>query len=210
VLQDDDLIVKLADDLDDVTRQRYISEAKRATGWKQRRRFLPLGLAGAAEGAHRGIRQQSIAWTAGAAVTGIAAAVILPVVLGDGHHAPHRPPTARLDRLPAPAHPKQPPAPPKATPRSAPSRPAHGGSVTSPATSPPTPPASIAPTLPAHAVPIDLKPALPRVPMPLPRPVVTPTVPVLPKLSLTVRPATRSFCVRLHVASLRARLGCHR
>jgi hypothetical protein len=209
VPQDDDLIVKLADDLDEVTRQRYIAEAKRATGFKDRRGVLPLGVGvGAAEGARRGVRQQSIiALTAGAAVTGIAAAVILPVVLSNGHHASHRPSAAAPAPTQQPAHPERPPALPK-PPRRAVAIPAHGGSTTSPAISLPTPPVSVTPTLPAHAVPIGLHPALPSVPMPLPHP-VTPAIPVLPKLPLTVRPVTQSFCVRLHIVSLQVRLACN-
>lgn len=105
-MEDDRVIVELADDLDEVTRQRYIREAMRKDPQSRQRTVFPLAVVTLADNMRRLAHEHPAATsiTAGAVTAGFAAAALLPVVVGDGHHShvPRRPAQA----APAPQFPR--------------------------------------------------------------------------------------------------------
>jgi hypothetical protein len=89
---DDVLVIALADNLDDVTRRRYITQAKREHGIEERRRRLItlIPLAGGHMGGHS--KATATAVGGGVVAVGIAAAAVLPFALRNDNppaHAPH-------------------------------------------------------------------------------------------------------------------------
>jgi hypothetical protein len=89
---DDVLVIALADSLDDVTRRRYITQAKREHGIEERRRRLIalIPLAGGHMGGHS--KTTAAAVGGGIVAVGVAAAAVLPFALRDDNPpapAPH-------------------------------------------------------------------------------------------------------------------------
>jgi hypothetical protein len=133
----DDLVVYLDAGLDEVTRQRYIDEAKIVNGMEPRRRrsgFLPIPLAAGVDTVrtHRGV-------SAAAALTVLTASGIALAVVHDTYQPHERPPgAAPAPRQPAPQPSKRPqkPAPSPTSPsRTRPSQPPPKPSPTAAATS---------------------------------------------------------------------------
>lgn len=190
------LFIALAKDLDDVTRQRYITRAKREHGIEERRRRVAIPFILPAAG-HRTAGQQT-AVGAGAVVVAAAvvaaAAVMVPAALDNNSNQVSRRP-AQAAAPPArpgpsgkprkPTNPSSPPVPPK------------------PSAESPQPPARTARH--GHANPLsslDAPTSLPSVPVHVP-PVVKPTVPV----TATTPEERRRICVRIQVV-IQARIGC--
>lgn len=123
IIANDTLMIFLTDDLDEVTRQRFIAQAKAENGIEDRKRrgliaLLPLGWGHAA--GHSKTAATAVAVGGGVLVVGAAAAVVLPLVLRDDSlpstHPPHAAAPAPSRGAPLsdgrpPA--KSPPGPPK-------------------------------------------------------------------------------------------------
>lgn len=220
IVGDDTLIIVVSDDLDPVTRQRYIAQAKAEHGIESTRRrpTIPLLLpAGGFHGASPA-RKATLAGVSVVAAAGIAAVVILPAALDSNTNSVERNPSAAS---PAPPQPSQPPRGHRPTP--APSNPPRRPGT--PAGRPPTVPAvqHLRLHLPTRGVPASVTaprhvpgvPALPpKVPVPeapTPPPITAPRP--LRLLAVSVPAAgTRisvspRLSVRAHLGSLRLRLG---
>lgn len=213
----DTVYVWVGDQVDEMTRERYIQEKRRLNRVKRRRGLLPLPIFGE-HTAGQGVSGNTTATVigTGAIAVGIAAAAILPAALDDNQGSTvRRPPAA----APAPSRPG-PPADqrPPAVPTRKPPKQSQAPRETLPGISP----VRVRLRLPVRGVHVSVPPArVPDVPA-LPPPVSVPPAPKPPPISarrpaplLAVRlPAVGArvwlrpgLSVHVHAGSLRLRLG---
>jgi hypothetical protein len=195
------LFIALATDLDQITRQRYIMQAKAEHGIESTRRRLtiPILLPAGGFGAASPARKATVVGVGAVAAAGIATAVILPAALGGNTNAVQRHPSAEAPAprkpaasrgMPSPSHPPTSPPPGSQAPAPADSPDTAGGlPVVRHVTSS---------TLPG------LKPA--RV---LPRVAPSVTVPIVSHPPDQDRPLLKHVCVTVDLLT-HVRVGCGR
>lgn len=177
------LIVLIREGMDEVTRQRYIDQARREAGIERRRRglipLLPIGW-GRTASSHNAATTAAI--SGGILVVGVAAATVLPAVLTDDNQS-----QARHPRAAAPARPSTPPKSPQKPPRK-PTEPP-GETPTRPGRSAESPPRGVLPGVPAlHRPSVPQRPVGRTVPVDNTGPVPTPPHALKPPAPPSVPP----------------------
>jgi hypothetical protein len=206
------LFIALATDLDEIARQRYITQAKREYGIEERRRriAIPFILPGLRHGASQ--HKTAVAGIAvGIAAVAATAAVMVPAALDSNSTGARRPPAHAAAAPSGPVAGGGPsrirPTSPEPTPsRISPSTPAKSQPTPAPSHASPRPRAGgDGKTLPSLEVPSTF-PSLPvDIPPTSPPPITKPTV------SVTIPPpgTRRRICIRIDLG-IEARIGCWR
>ena len=206
---EDTLVIRLATDLDEVTRQRYIAQAKAENGItdeRRRRTLIPLLPFFGQHATGHSKSAAAVAVGSGVVAAGVAAAVVIPAALDSDQEPSHQKPAAAA---PAPTRPG-PPAHRQPS-KPAPDPPGQPGWPGQPEEPGPTPPSSPLGTrvIPRHPVHTVLGPtpvrhlvgaAKPRIRLPLP--------PVKPPRRVVVQPRRQPALIDLQLprAGVRVRI----